>query len=180
MRKALSPFRQAAAAVAFLLPALAFTAHAQDTAALAPLRFLVGSWRAHGGGAPGTGTGAYTFEPALRGRVIVRKSFADYPASAGTSAYRHDDLMIIHAESDSAAGADYYDSEGHVIRYDVRVVRPGEAVFTSRAGAGETRYRLTYRLSAGGTLGGTFEVAPPGGAFATYLSWTSEQAIPGQ
>ncbi|HTO93377.1 MAG TPA: hypothetical protein VMM80_03370 [Bacteroidota bacterium] len=176
MRKGIRPARPIAAVLLVLLPALSCTAYAQEPAALVPLKFLVGAWKAKGGGAPGAGAGAYSFEPSLQGRIIIRNSFAEYPASAGMPAYRHDDLMVIYADTGSTAGADYYDSEGHLIRYDVQVVHPGEAVFTSRRAAGEMRYRLTYRMSGEGTLAGTFEVAPPGKDFATYLSWTSEKA----
>jgi len=172
--------RSSAATLVLLLAGLPGISPAQEPGALAPLRFLLGTWKASGSGAPGAGAGAATFEPGLQGRVILRKSYAEYPAAAGKPASRHDDLMVIHANADSTVGADYFDSEGHVIRYDVHVVRPGEAVFTSRTAPAEPRYRLTYRMTGEQTLDGTFDVAPPGREFATYLRWTSEKATHGQ
>ena len=141
------------------------------------LHFLLGTWNAVGEGKPGQANGASTFARALQGRVITRTSYADYPATEKRPASRHEDLMVIYADGD-ALRADYYDSEGHVIRYAVHAVGADRAVFTSDVVAGQPRYRLTYILQAPGKLDGTFEIAPPGQPekFATYLTWTSRLA----
>jgi len=141
---------------------------------LEPLAFLLGDWEAVGGGQPGQGVGSATFAPGLQGRVIMRTSYATYPAAARL-ATRHDDLMIIYAAEDGSLRADYYDNEGHVIRYTVSVPGPGQASFVSDVVAGAPRYRLSYTLDRGGVLRGEFGIAPPGSpdAFTSYLTWES-------
>jgi hypothetical protein len=169
-----------------LLPAAALlgiapSLHAGGPAGLEQFSFLIGSWRATGSGTPGEGSGAAEFLPGLSGRIITRKSFAEYPASPGKPAYRHEDFIVIAVEADSTIRADYFDNEGHVIRYTVSSPAPGKAVFLSPASRTSPRYRLTYRLGTGGTLDGRFEVAPPGGEekFTTYLAWSSHRETPG-
>jgi hypothetical protein len=73
----------------------AAAAHAAAPAHLAPLAFLIGEWTASGAGQPGAGTGVATFRRDLQGQVIVRTSYAEYPAAAGQPGSRHDDLMVI-------------------------------------------------------------------------------------
>jgi hypothetical protein len=149
---------------------------AQAPAALARFQFLVGEWEATGSGSPGEGGGRYTFSPDLQGRVLVRRSFAAYPATADRPAYRHDDLMIVFVDGETAR-ADYYDSEGHVIRYAVDSPEPGLAVFVSDVNPSAPRYRLTYARAADETVAGRFEIAPPGQpeAFKLYLTWISRR-----
>src|SRR5215831_19673357 len=101
---------------AFLMTVL-FTSFAQGAppAALQPLQFLLGDWQAIGSGKPEEGTGDFTFKASLQNHVIVRTNHADYPASGGRPASRHEDLVIIYMEGETVK-ADYHDSEGHVIR----------------------------------------------------------------
>ncbi len=145
-------------------------------AALEPLGFLIGVWEAVGAGAPGQGTGTAAFTRELQERVIVRRSFAEYPATATSPASRHDDLMVVYADG-GRVRADYYDSEGHVIRYGVTATGRGEAVFLGDPAPGAPRYRLTYRLAPTGALDGEFAIAAPGApdTFTTYLRWTSRR-----
>jgi hypothetical protein len=167
-----------------LLPLLAsVAAFAQPLSAgepkgLDPFRFLIGMWQSSGGGKPGEGSGTAEFSQGLGGRIITRKSFAEYPPSAGSPGYRHEDLMVMYISNDSSVNADYFDNEGHVIRYAVRSPAPGEAVFLSPASPAAPRYRLSYSLASEGSLNGKFEVAPPGhpDEFATYLTWSSKPA----
>lgn len=149
---------------------------AQERDALAPVRFLIGEWKSAGEGKPGEATGVATFAAALRGAIITRTSYADYPASATRPAYRHEDLMVIYADG-GALRADYFDNERHTIRYAVSASEPNRATFLSDAVAGQTRYRLIYVLEADGTLRGSFELAPPDkpDAFSTYLTWASRR-----
>ncbi len=154
----------------FLVLALALPAAA---AGLEDLKPLLGHWEGSGGGAPGPSAGATDFTLGLQGRVIVRNNFAEYPAANGKPASRHDDLMVIYAAGPGLR-ADYWDNEGHVIRYAVAAEPGGSFAFTSDAAAGSPRFRLTYAV-AGDRMQGRFEMAPPDKpeAFAKYLEWTA-------
>jgi len=139
------------------------------------LTFLVGGWKADPD--QSGATGGFTFEMKVQDHVMVRTNYANTPASAGKPAGRHDDLMMIYADGDKLK-ADYVDSEGHVIRYDV-TTGVGKVVFESDAKAKEPRYRLTYTKNADGTLSGAFDIAAPGAAtnpFKPYLSWKARKA----
>ncbi len=139
-----------------------------------PLHFLLGEWIGEGEGAPGEGSGGFTFAPDLQGKVLVRTNYAEYPATAERPAFRHDDLMIVYADPQGTGSrAMYFDSEGHVIAYAVEESRePLKVLFVSDAISGTPRYRLTYTATGPDSLDLTFEVAPPGEpeAFATYIT----------
>jgi hypothetical protein len=145
---------------------------------LAPLGFLLGEWDGGGSGTPGQGSGGTSFATGLQERVIVRTNFAIVAATDKTPASRHDDLMIIYVDDQRVVRADYYDNEGHVIRYLVETPADGRAVFTSEASAAGPRYRLTYEPAAGGSVKGAFLLAPPGkpDAFTPYLTWEMRRA----
>jgi hypothetical protein len=139
------------------------------------LSFLLGTWVTANGDKPGEPHGSSTFARDLLDRVIVRRSFADIEPVGDGPTLHHEDLMVIHADAPGAIRADFYDNEGHVIRYTATVPTPGVASFVSDAAPGAPRYRLTYRLGDDGRLKGRFEIAPPGKPeeFAPYLVWTS-------
>ena len=162
-------------ALLLLLPAVATLAAAPP--ALEPLAFLIGEWSSPGAGQPGEPTGKAEFSRGLQDCVILRSSYADYPAAAGRPGSRHEDLMVIYALPNNSIRADYYDSEGHVIRYIVQVPEPRHAIFLSEAAAGQPRFRLIYRLEPTGVMKGAFEIAPPGEteAFKPYLDWESRR-----
>ncbi|MBF5041950.1 hypothetical protein FGE12_06065 [Aggregicoccus sp. 17bor-14] len=139
---------------------------------------LLGDWMGEGSGQPGEATGGFSFERDLQGRVLVRRSHADYPASKERPAFRHEDLTVIALEG-GAPSASYFDNEGHVIRY--RVTHSPEThrtVFLSDAIPGAPRFRLTYDWTAPERLTLTFEIAPPGAPeqFKTYLSARAHRA----
>jgi len=140
-----------------------------------PLAWLIGDWTGSGSGAPGQGSGSFSFQPDLQGKVLLRKSFAEYPATADKPGYRHDDLMIVYPEG-KGFRAIYFDSEEHVIRYAINVSEDGSAVeFVSDGAAGAPRFRLTYHKTGETTLAGKFEIAMPDKPFATYLEWTAQK-----
>lgn len=164
--------------IAFLLSSpVGMMARAAAPAELEPLTFLLGEWVPAGTVHEGQPNGTATFTRSLQDRVILRSSFAEYPAASAGHPSRHDDLMIIYAGEGGAVRADYYDSEGHVIRYAVRVPEPGKAIFESDSTAGAPRFRLGYELSSDGVLKGNFEIAPPGqpATYKPYLSWESRR-----
>jgi len=137
------------------------------------LDWLIGAWTATGGGAD-QGVGGFSFVRDAGGQVLVRRNFADYPAQNGRPASRHEDLMVISREPAGLRAA-YWDSEGHVIHYDVATPADGAVSFLSTDAAGP-RFRLSYRRTPRG-LDGAFEVAPPDqpARFAPYLSWSARR-----
>jgi hypothetical protein len=153
-------------------------ARAAAPPALEPLGFLLGVWLPAGTDQAEGASGRAEFTRGLQDRVILRTSYAEYPAAAGKPRSRHDDLMIIYAAAGGVIRADYYDNEGHVIRYVVRCPAPAQAVFLSEPTGNEPRYRLSYALQGTGVLKGDFAIAPPGApeAFKPYLAWESRKA----
>ena len=156
---------------------VALAAHPASSApprVLEPLSFLLGTWDAPG---PNQSSGRTVFALGLQDQVMIRNNSADYPAADGKPAVRHEDLMVIYPVG-NVARADYYDSEGHAIRYVVIPAGQGRALFLSDLIEKEPRYRLTYVLQPDGTLAGSFEVAPPGqpDAFKSYLTWQAHKA----
>lgn len=144
------------------------------------LRFLVGRWTAEGGGAPGQGSGGFSFEPDLQGRVMVRKSHTEYPATKDRPAFAHDDLMIIFRDPDEraegAVRALYFDNEGHVIRYNVNMFGD-RVVFATDPGEPAPHYRLTYERTGSDGLRVRFEIAPPGKGFSTYVDGAAKRSL---
>ena len=150
---------------------------AEPAPGLEPLRFLLGDSQAEGGGKPGEASGGFSFAYGVQDRVIVRTNHAEYPATADRPSSRHDDLMVLYATDSGEIRADYYDSEGHVIRYAGSVPSPGELTLVSEPLRGAPRFRLGYKLGPDGVLAGRFEVAPPDRpeSFGPYLAWTSRR-----
>lgn len=146
----------------------------------ADLQPFLGTWEGAGGGVPGQGSGGFTFTPELQGAVLVRRSYAQYPATKDKAAYRHDDLMILYPEGHAGiTRADYWDNEGHVIRYYVELADGGrKLVMTSDSAQPGPRYRLTYVKTGDNDLKLTFEIAPPEAPekFKTYIEASAKRA----
>lgn len=164
------------------LPLLGQTPAPAPPTDLAPLQFLLGSWEAEP--QPGVGAGRCAFTSELQGRVIVRTNHAEYPAAAGRPAATHDDLMVLYAEPSKPLQADYFDNEGHAIRYTISVRPDGSLELLSAATPGAPRFRLSYSRAPQDRIAGQFEVAPPDKPteFATYLRWVLRRpaALPGK
>jgi hypothetical protein len=141
---------------------------------LKPFAFLLGDWTAVPSAAGETG--GFSFTSDVQGHVIRRTNYADYPGAQGRPASRHDDLLVMAVDND-VVRADYYDSEGHIIRYVVTSPGAGQALFESEARPNEPRYRLRYTLGADGMLSGQFDVAAPDKptVFNRYLAWTARR-----
>ena len=140
---------------------------------LAPLAFLLGDWEGGGGGTPGQGRGGTSFAAGLQDRVIVRTNFATIAATDKEPASRPDDLMIIYVDDRGAIRADYYDNEGHVIRYAVTTEGESHVILASEVSPNAPQYRITYEAAPGGIVKGSFAMAQPGtpNAFTPYLTW---------
>jgi len=127
------------------------------------LEFLLGNWTGAAGEKDtqiGAGQGEFSFTLDLDSKIIVRRNSARY-----TSGVAHDDLLIVYTEG--ATRAIYFDTEGHVIHYNVRVPGENRAVFESD---GTPKYRLTYWLDHG-SLNGRFEIADK-----PYMTWISKRS----
>lgn len=168
--------RRAAILIAVMLCVLPVGAQsgAQSAPSWKSLDFLIGTWTGVAGEKDtplGAGQGGFSFEQQLEQKIIVRRNTAAYD-----SGQHHDDLMIIYLEAPgSAPRAIYFDSEGHVIRYNLKFPAAGSVVFESEDAQPGPRYRLSYRMS-GAVLDGQFEVAAPGAEYKSYLAWKAKRA----
>jgi hypothetical protein len=166
------PRRLSAASIAIAF-ALVVSLRAERPALLAPFQMLIGEWQALDD--PSGATGGFTFSFGVQDRVIVRTNYSNSPPADGKPAARHDDLMVIYVDA-GGVRADYFDNEGHVIRYVVEA-KADEIVFLSDVKPSEPHYRLSYRRGSDGILHGRFDVAPPGrpDAFSAYLTWAARK-----
>jgi len=159
--------------VAGLLPVSSASSAQETTSGWAPLEYLLGDWIGEGEGQPGQGAGEFSFHPDLQNHILVRKSYAAYPPTKDRPAYRHDDLTVIYKESDIAPPrAIYFDNEGHVINYSIRISPDQKTIeFVSDVLPSSPRFRLTYVKTGSDTLTLRFEIAPPGkpDSFSTYI-----------
>jgi len=134
-------------------------------------RFLIGEWVGEGGGDPGQGVGGFTFSLDLQNTILVRKNYADYPATNDRPAFSHNDLMVVYREGDKFRAV-YFDNEQHVINYTVSFSKDSSAViFVSDVMTGAPRFRLTNTRQGTDSMKITFEFAPPGQpeAFNRYI-----------
>lgn len=126
---------------------------------------LLGDWEADK--AADGSSGSFSLATDLQGRVLLRKNHSQSPK------YSHDDLMVIYRDG-SATRADYWDNEGHLIRYAVTVDKGKSFTFLSDAAAGQPRFRLTYAVTSPTALSLKFEIAPPNAPdqFKPYITAT--------
>lgn len=135
--------------------------------------FLLGEWMGEGGGNPGHGVGSFSFYLGLQKTILVRKNFAEYPATTDRPAFRHDDLMVIYMTKDNSTRATHWDNEGHVINYTVELSTDiNSVIFLSDIIPVSPRFRLTYTKQQKNAVSITFEIAPPGkpDAFSKYIN----------
>ncbi len=135
-----------------------------------PVRFLEGEWIGSGSGEPGQSSGgAFSFAFDLQQKIFVRRSYAEYAATANRPAFRHDDLLVLYEEN--GLHGIYFDSEGHVIRYAVHA-RPSGVEFLSDPAPGMPRFRFTYIREGAGAVRFSFDMSSPErpGEFKTYVA----------
>jgi hypothetical protein len=140
-------------------------------------KFLLGEWVGEGGGnVAGQGTGESKFFLDLDDNVLVRESYADFPASKDRPAYTHRDKMIIYQQA-SSTRAIYFDNEGHVINYDIKFSDDFNTItFLSELMPEAPRFRLTYTKQNYDRIKLDFEIAPPNkpDSFSPYLTAISK------
>ena len=141
---------------------------------LQPLHFLEGTWQAHGAAPNGTSAdGSYAFRRELGGHVLARHSRT--AACKGPSDFdcEHGDLLYVYADAPGQPlKAIYFDSEGHVIHYNVTTPDPNTVMFLSEAGDGGPQFRLMYTLKDG-VMSGKFGMRMPGASdWRSYLEWS--------
>ena len=142
-------------------------------------QFLLGEWQGEGSGKPGEAVGSSIFSFDLQNTILIRKSYADYPAANNRPAFQHDDLMIIYQEN-KAIKAIYFDNEGHTINYLVNLSQNlNTIIFVSDINSAAPRFRLTYIKTGENTMKISFEFAPPGKPeeFSKYLDGVLKKKI---
>jgi hypothetical protein len=165
--------------VLFVFAACDSTAVRADDDPWQPFHFLIGEWV--GEGKEGQGTGHFSLTPELGGKILVRRNHAELPAGNGRPAGVHDDLMVIYKSQDGKSfKAIYFDSEDHVINYEVTFSPDKETLtFISATVPRAPRFRLTYQREADDRIGIKFEIAPPGKAeeFKIYLEGKARKKL---
>jgi hypothetical protein len=158
-----------------LVLAISLPACSQETKSCGGFEGLVGVWVGTGGGAPGQSEGGFTFKHDLQDKIMLRRSFAVYPATKDSPGSRHDDLMVLY-DAGAKHRADYWDNEGHTIHYAVVLSSDGcTATFESERSAGEPAFRLTYTFTSPDEVNIGFQIAPPGKDFADYITATAKR-----
>jgi hypothetical protein len=143
-------------------------------------QYYLGEWIGQGAGEPGEGNGGFRFYFDLQDQILVRKNFAEYPASEEKPAYRHDDLMVIYREPERSFRATYWDNEGHVIHYTAEFSQDKNTLtFIGDIQLSAPRFRFTYKKMGNDALSIKFEVAPPGKPeeFALYIEAAAQRKI---
>jgi hypothetical protein len=168
----------AAVSILLFVPTLlSLDAPAADSGAESwkPLQFLFGTWdaRTRGGAANAAGSGTYTFQPELRSHVLARHSTGENCKGPAGFNCEHGDLLYVYREApDQPYKAIYFDTEGHVIHYEVSTPGLSSAIFLSDPSRPGPQFRLSYELK-GSIMSGKFQMRMPGQAeFKSYLEWS--------
>ena len=163
----------------FLMVVIILTTHAafaqQPNIKWDQWNFLIGEWVGEGNGQPGQGSGTFTFQTDLDGKILVRESFTEFPATANKPASVHKDLLYIYPDySGIALKAIYFDNEGHVINYTI-TYSENSITFTSDIIPNAPRFRLTYISLGTDVVNTKFEFAAPQNPddFKTYIEGKS-------
>ncbi len=139
--------------------------------------FLLGDWVGEASGEPGAATSEFSFQPALNGKILIRRNRTDIHASKDHPASTHEDMLVVYPEG-SDMRAIYFDNEGHVIHYTASFSADGNTLtFLSPVLPSAPRMRLTYEKDKNGTLRISFDIAPPGKpeAFSTHIGGTAHR-----
>jgi hypothetical protein len=151
---------------------------------LEALEKLSGRWQdERREGEPGVATaGGETWRLALDGQLLVRDGWCEFPAKGDRPAFRHEDLLVIYVDADHEVRAEFWDTDGHHIRYrDVRPDPDGNGVgFVSDPAVPGPRQWLQYRFEGDDRLSAVFSLHAPGTPdFVPYLRWSSRRSADG-
>jgi hypothetical protein len=125
------------------------------------LQFMQGKWVGEGTSEMGQGSGYFTFEADLGGKVWIRRNHSEYPQPNGKPPSVHEDLMIVYTDGGSVQ-AFYTDTENHTIPYRVTTSDDKKTfTFLSDPLTGQPRYRLTYTRLDPGHMTVGLEMATP-------------------
>ncbi len=131
--------------------------------------WLVGDWVGEGSGMPGQGGGWFSFQPDLDGRILVRKSHSEYPATNNRAQITHDDLMVVYLDNaGKPSKAIYFDNEDHAINYAITYSEKS-IVLTSDKIQNSPIFRLTYISLDKEAISVRFEISQDGEKFQTYV-----------
>jgi len=140
----------------------------QEDSAWKNWQWLIGNWTGEGSGAPGQGSGGFSLQPDLDGKILVRKNHSEYPATKDKPAIIHDDLMIVYRDYPGQPDqAIYFDNEGHTIRYGISFSEKS-IVLTSTKLQNQPVFRLSYNAIDPGNIGVKFEMSRDGENFVVY------------
>jgi hypothetical protein len=157
-------FMQRLIAIAFLLLATPAFARVALQPPLAPLGFLIGSWKSDDGKVAdigGTSKGGSEISVASDGWAILRADHTELFDRNQKPAGSFHQTMIIYSDG-GALHAEYVDGQGHVIHYTSAEIVAGKSViFSSAAGQGPV-FRLKYALQSPGILDVSFGMIAPG------------------
>jgi len=131
--------------------------------------WLIGDWVGEGSGTPGQGSGWFSFHLDLKGKILLRKSHSEYPATKDQPEIVHDDMMVVYPDdSNHNDKAIYFDNEGHVINYSITDSEKA-IVFISSKAQNPPMFRLTYMPIDNETVDVRFEISQDGAKFVTYV-----------
>jgi hypothetical protein len=123
---------------------------------------LVGTWEGKNSGEPGQGEGYFTISYELGGNILVRKGHTVFPGHENQPARIHDDVLIVYKENSTTPDkADYFDSEGHVLHYDISYTGNGIIILTTVPITGNPIFRLSFIKMDNVTTSIKFETALP-------------------
>jgi hypothetical protein len=159
----------------FVFFLLISTTYAQQNQTWKDWLWLMGEWKGEGSGQPGDGGGTFSFKNELDGKILVRKSHSEYPASGNRPATVHDDLMIVSLDlNGKPTKAIYFDNEGHTINYNIEY-RAASIIMTSEKLSNSPIFRLTYSLLANQMVNTKFEMSQDGEKFVPYVEGKSKK-----
>jgi hypothetical protein len=147
----------------------------QQNSAWDKWNWLTGEWVGEGSGQPGKGGGTFSFRTDLDGKILVRESHSEYPATENKPEVIHDDLMIVYPDNTGIPSkAIYFDNEGHTINYSI-AYSDRSIVLTSSKIQNVPVFRLTYTLLDNETVNTKFEMSQDGEKFMTYIEGKSKK-----